>query len=171
MSGASGGKNDPPDKVPSGAWGPNRSRGGPRTGGPSYSSITSINTSVRDSKNILEVRLEKQDGAKFNLTMEETEKLLKRLDILSSELVGVSACPEGRSVVLITLHSTVDVTKFLYKNESYIIKDGVRTTTIRPEGKKEKFVKVTGLHPNTKDQAVIKYLAISGKTSRSVNQL
>ena len=50
----------------------------------------------------------------------------------------------------------------MYKNESYVVKEGVRTTSIRPEGKKEKVVKITGLHPNTKDQAVLKYLSAHG---------
>ena len=68
MSGASGGKDVPPDLTKS-AWGSTRPRGGPGTGGPTYSSITSINTSVRDSKNILEVRLEKQEGSRFNLSV------------------------------------------------------------------------------------------------------
>ena len=131
-----------------GAWGPmTRSRGGPMSGGPSYSSITSINTSVRDTKNILEVRLEKQESSSFNLSMEDTENLLKRLNIDSSHLVGVSACPEGRPVILITLHPSVDITRFIYKNESYVVKDGVRTTAIRQEGKKDKVIKVTGLNP------------------------
>ena len=93
------------------------------------------------------------------------EKLLKRLSIDSSHLLGVSACPEGKPVVLITLHASVDITRFLYRNESYIVKEGVRTTTIRPEGKKEKLVKITGLHPNTKDQAVLKYLTAHGTVS------
>ena len=66
----------PPVKAP---WGPACLRGGPITGGPTYSSIASINTSVGDRKNILEVRLEKQEEAKFNLTILETENLLKRL--------------------------------------------------------------------------------------------
>ena len=77
MSGASGGKkDDPPDLTPAptkSAWGSNRPRGGPGTSGPTYSSITSINTSVRDSKNILEVRLKKQESSRFNLSMEEIE--------------------------------------------------------------------------------------------------
>ena len=96
--------------------------------------------------------------------MEETETLLKRLNIDSSHLVGASACPE---VVLITLHPSVDINRFLYRNESYIVKEGVRTTIIRQEGKKEKLVKITGLHPNTKDQAVLKYLAAHGTVSTS----
>ena len=165
MSLSSGGGKEPPDRNASGPWGPTHPRGGPGASSQTYSSITSINTSKRDNKNILEIKLEKQDHARFNLTMEESEQLLKRLGILSSEVLGVSACPEGRPVVLITLHSSVEVTRFLYKNESYIVKDGVRTTTIRPEGKKEKVVKITGLHPNTKDQAVVKYLSAHGSVS------
>jgi hypothetical protein len=59
----------------------------------------------------------------------------------------------------------VDITKYLYLNESYLVKEGVRTTTIRPEGKKEKSIKITGLHPNTKEQAVIKYQSAHGTVS------
>ena len=61
-----GGNDSQASHVPSyikAPWGPARPRGGP--GGPTYSSIASINTSVRDKKNILEVKLEKQEGAKF----------------------------------------------------------------------------------------------------------
>ena len=166
MSDTSGGKSDPPGNVkpaPSGAWGPNRPRGDSGRHGQTYSSIASINTSVRDKKNILEVKLEKQEGTRFILTQEETENLLRRLDIQSSQLVGASVCPEGRPVVLITLQAGVDLTRFLYRNESYTVKEGVRTTSIRPEGKKEKLVKIIGLHPNTKDQAVLNYLKAHGK--------
>ena len=54
----------------------------------SYSGIASINKSVRDtSKNVLEIRLEKTDRARFSLSMEETESLLVKLGIKSSELV------------------------------------------------------------------------------------
>ena len=148
-----------------GAWGARGKPGDrpPNLGPiPTYSSITSINTSVCDKKNILEVRLEKQLGSSFNLTMLETENLLKRLNIDVSHFTGVSACPEGCPVVFITLHPDVDITRFLYRNESYVVKEGVRTTTIRQEGKKDKVIRITGLHPNTKDQAVIKYLSAHG---------
>ena len=169
MSGESGGGQSPAHRkeTTGGSWGPSStlSRGGPVSGGPSYSSITSINTSVRDKKNILEVRLEKQQGASFNLSMLETENLLKRLSMTSSQFSGVSPCPEGRPVVLITLAPGVDIARFLHRNECYVVKEGVRTTTIRQEGKKEKVVKVTGLHPNTKDQAVMKYLSAHGTVS------
>ena len=155
MSGASGGKDDPPDKS-KGAWGSARPRGVPGTVRPTYSNITSINTSVRDCKNILEVMLEKQEGSRFSLSQEETESLLRRLNIDTSHLLGVSACPEGRPVVLITLHPSVDITRFLYRNESYMVKEGVRTTTITPQGKKGEPVKINGLYSNTKYPAVWK---------------
>ena len=146
-----------------GAWG---SAGGTHGGrAPTYSSITAINTSVRDNKSILEIRLEKQQGASFNLTMKEIETLLTRLGIADSHFDGVSACPEGKPVVLITMKPNVDINKFLYKNESYIVKEGIRTTTIRQAGKKDVQVTVSGLHPNTKDQAVIRYLAAHGKVN------
>ena len=166
MSDTTGGREGPPgNRTPAskGAWGSTHPRGGSSREGPTYSSIASINTSVRDSKNILEVRLEKQEGSKFNLTQEETENLLKRLNIQSSQLLGASVCPEGKPLVLITLQPGVDLTRFMYRNESYTVKEGVRTTSIRPEGKREKLVKVIGLHPNTKDQTVLKYLNAHGK--------
>ena len=133
----------------------------------SYSSITAINTSVRDRKNVLEIRLERQQGASFRLSQLEFETLLVRLGISGSEFEGVSACPEGKPVVLITLSPTVNINRFLYRNESYIVKEGVRTTSIRPAGRKDVLVTVSGLHPNTKDQAVIRYLEAHGKISRT----
>ena len=149
-----------------GAWGSSRRAGGSPGGkSPTYSSITAINTSVRDNKTILEVRLEKQQGATFNLKMEEIETLLTRLGMTDSHFDGVCACPEGKPVVLITMKPNVDIQKFLYKNESYIVKEGIRTTTIRQAGKKDVQVTVSGLHPNTKDQAVFRYLAAHGKVN------
>ena len=55
----------------------------------SYAGIASINTSVRDDKNILEVRLEKSESGKFNLSMSEIESLLVKLGIDSSHFLGV----------------------------------------------------------------------------------
>ena len=122
---------------------------------------------MRDNKNVLEVRLERQQGASFRLSQLEIETLLVRLGIDGSHFVGVSACPEGKPIVLITLHPSVDINKFLYKNESYVVKDGVRTTSIRPAGKKDLLITVSGLHPNTRDQAVVRYLEAHGKVNRT----
>ena len=133
----------------------------------SYSGIAAINKSVRDNKNVLEVRLEKSENARFYLNHIETEGLLTKLGIDSSHFTGVSSCPEGKGVVYITLHPSVNINRFLHKNEAYVLKEGVQTSIIRPAGKKEVSVLVSGLHPNTKDQAVIRYLAAHGKVSPS----
>ena len=133
----------------------------------SYSGIAAINKSVRDKKNVLEVKLEKSENARFHLSNIETEGLLTNLGIDSSHFLGVSSCPEGKGVVYITLHPSVNINRFLHKNESYVLKEGVQTSIIRPAGKKEVSVLVSGLHPNTKDQAVIRYLAAHGKVSPS----
>ena len=97
--------------------------------------------------------------------MEEIETLLIRLGMTESHFDGVCACPEGKPVVLVTMKPGVDISQFLYKNESYIVKEGIRTTTIRQGGKKDVLVTISGLHPNTKDQAVVRYLAAHGKVN------
>ena len=131
----------------------------------SYSSITAINTSVCDRKNVLKIRLERQQGASFRLSQLEIENLLVRLGISGSEFEGISACPEGKSVVLITLNPAVNISRFLYHSECYIVKEGVRTTSIRPAGRKDVLVTVSSLHPNTEDQAVIRYLEAQRQVS------
>ena len=73
----------------------------------------------------------------------------------------------GKPGVLITLNPNVDINRFLWRNESYIVKEGIRTTSIRPAGRKDVSVTVLGLHPNTTDQAVIRYLEAHGKVNRS----
>ena len=95
----------------------------------------------------------------------ELDHLLIRLGIDGSHFTGVSCCPEGKGVVYVTLHPTVNIQRFLNKSESFVLKEGIRTGFIRPAGKKELSVTISGLHPNTKDQAVVKYLAAHGKVS------
>ena len=74
----------------------------------SYVGIASLNTSVRDNKNLLEIRLERRDfNVSFNLVQAELDHLLTRLGIDSSHFTGVSCCPEGKGVVYVTLHHAI----------------------------------------------------------------
>ena len=60
------------------------------------------------------IRLEKQQGASFNMSQLETEILWVMLGIDGSYFKGVTACPEGKPVVLVsTIHPTVNISKFL----------------------------------------------------------
>ena len=132
----------------------------------SYVGIASLNTSVRDNKNLLEIRLDRSDfNVSFNLSQSERDHLLTRLGIDSSHFLGISCCPEGKGVVYVTLHPTVNIQRFLNRSECFELKEGIRTGVIRPAGKKEQSVTISGLHPNTKDQAVVKYLSAHGKVS------
>ena len=132
----------------------------------SYAGIASMNTSVRDKKNLLEIRLERNTtDVSFNLNQEELDYLLSMLGMNSSHFTAVSCCPEGKGVVYVTLDPGIKIERFLKRNECFVIKDGIRTGVIRPAGKKEQSVTISGLHPSTKDQAVIKYLSAHGKVS------
>ena len=76
----------------------------------SYAGIASLNTSVRDKKNLLEIRLERNSpSVSFYLTQDELDLLLTRLGIDSSHFIGVSCCPEGKGVVYVTLHPSVNI--------------------------------------------------------------
>ena len=113
----------------------------------------------------MEVRLENDEKKGCTLNNEEITGLLKRLKIQSTQFTCVQACPERRNVVFITLCPGVDINKFINNNynESYILKPGIRTTTIKHASKKEVQVQVLGLHPDTKDDAVIRYLNAHGQ--------
>ena len=129
-----------------------------------WSSIASMNISKRNKTNTLEVRLENDEGYGCSLSHEEIERLLRRLKIQSNQFSSVQACPERRNVVYITLCNGIDINKFiLNSNESFILKQGIRTTTIKHANKREVNIQVFGLHPDTKDEAVIRYLNAHGK--------
>ena len=83
----------------------------------SYVGIASLNTSVRDNKNLLEIRLERSAfSVSFNLSQVELDHLLSRLGIDSCHFLGVSCCPEGKGVVYVTLHPSVNIQRFLNRN-------------------------------------------------------
>ena len=64
----------------------------------------------------------------------------------------------------ITLVNNIDLNKYTENSiESFILKPGIRTTTtLKHASKKEVNVQVFGLHPDTKDETVIRYLNAHG---------
>ena len=132
----------------------------------SWSSIASMNVSKRNKTNTLEIRLENDEGFGCSLKEEEIERLLRRLKIQANQFTSVQACPERRNVIYITLSTWVDITRFIMSsNESFVLKQGIRTTTIKPVNKRQVNVQVFGLHPDTKDDAVIRYLNAHGQVN------
>ena len=132
-----------------------------------WANIASLNISKRKKTNTLEVRLENETGTGCSLNVEEIERLLRRLRISSNQFSMVQACPERKNVVYITFAPGVDISKFTtFQSESFILKDGIRTTSIRPVGNREVSVTVFGLHPDTRDEAVVEYLNAHGKVNK-----
>ena len=130
----------------------------------SWSSVASLNVSQRNHTNTLEIRLETEDGVQCALSNEEIERLLRRLNIGASDFTSVQAYPERRNVVFITLANNINLNRFTDNHtESFILKQGIRTTTLKHASKKEVNVHIFGLHPDTKDEVVIRYLNAHGK--------
>ena len=106
-----------------GAWGGPTGQGGGGLDVPtksSYVGIASLNTSVRDKKNLLEIRLERNAfSVNFNLAQQELDHLLTRLGIDSSHFLGVSCCQESKGVVYETLHPSVNIQRFINRNECF----------------------------------------------------
>ena len=129
----------------------------------SWSSVASLNLSRRNKTNTLEVRLE-TEGVQCSLNHEEIERLLRRLKIGVSDFTSLQACPERKNVIYITLSSNINLNRFTdNQSESFILKPGVRTTSLKHACRKEVNVQVYGLHPDTKDETVIDYLNAHGK--------
>ena len=64
---------------------------------------------------------------------------------------------ERNNVVFITLANNINLSKFTENSiESFILKPGIRTTTPKHASKKEVNVQIFGLHPDTKDEVVIR---------------
>ena len=103
----------------------------------SWSSVASLNVSQRNHTNTLEIRLETEDGVQCALSNEEIERLLRRLNIGASDFTSVQACPERRNVVFITLANDINLNRFTDNHtESFILKQGIRTTTLKHASKK-----------------------------------
>ena len=91
----------------------------------SYVGIACLNTSVRDKKNLLDIRLEMTEfNVNFNLSHVDLDHLLTRLGKDGSYFLGAGAscCPGGRGVIKVTLHPSVNIQRFLHKNECFEVK-------------------------------------------------
>ena len=90
----------------------------------SWSSVAAVNVSSRNTTNTLEIRLETEQGVQSSLSVEEIERLLRRLSIRSNDFTSLQACPERKNVVFITLVNNIDHThgKHVYYRILLILK-------------------------------------------------
>ena len=90
-----------------------------------------------------------------------------------AQVEGVQICPNGRGVIYITMKKNIDLHQFCRYDAFEVTSTGVRSTIVKPVGKKEVVVSLRGVHPNTRDTVVMNYLSKFGKmvTSKVVHEV
>ena len=118
------------------------------------------------NKNILEVILEKDEKGPFVVSEVDCARLLHKLGLDQRpgvQVDGVQICPNGRGLILITLKDDVLIDDFCRYDVFEVTASGIRSSMVKPSGKREVVVTIKGIHPNTRDSTVLEYLAKFGK--------
>ena len=149
---------------------PTAPTGGAKTAKKSFASVLGSNIPVRDSKNVLEIVLEKDTKGAFNVTEAECAHLMNKLGLDQKPGVHVEEvqiCPQRRGVIFITLKRELEIERFCRYDVLEVSRSGTRAVVVKPAVKREVVVTVRGLHPNTKDTVVVEYLGKFGQVSNS----
>ena len=120
---------------------------------------TNIKWDSRLKRNILEIILDNDNKEFVELNDEVMHRLFMTLGIIKSQVEGYF---RKNNAIKVWLATGINLDRFC-RSESIKIANGIRTKFIRPSGKKEVTVKVSGLDFNTPDSFVIEYLGKFGK--------
>ena len=146
-----------------GGRGPGRGPGG---GGRSWAELLGSSLPSNMNKNILEVCLDKDERGAFDVSDMECSRMMRKLGLdprPGIHVEGVQICPNGRGVILITLMENVQTESFCRHDIFEVTESGIRSTLVKPAGKREVVVNVKGIHPNTLDSTVLDYLSKFGR--------
>ena len=103
----------------------------------------------------------------FDVNDTEVARLLQKLGIsVQNHVEMVQICPLGRNTIQVTLKNNVAIEKF-FNRDAFEVKAGVRVSQVRAAGQREVVLLVKGLHPQTSDALVIKYLRCMGKVDKT----
>ena len=114
------------------------------------------------NKNILEIVLEKDQKGAFIVSDVDCARMMRKLGLDQRpgvQVESVQICPNGRSVILITLKQGVPVANFCRYDVFEVTAAGVRAIHVKPAGKRDAVVTIKGLHPNTRDDGVLNYMS------------
>ena len=150
----------PPDNYP-----PQKSTNPARLG-KTYADKAKMNVRYdqRLKRNVLEIEIVKTDlSEEIDLNQEVLEKLLKNIGIdIISEVEGCQTCYGGKAArVSVLCKAGVAIEKFC-RQESFQVSRGVVTRSIRPAGRQDVTVTVSGLHFNTPDSLIQDYITRFG---------
>ena len=144
-----------------------RGEGGTRSGGGRMSWAERLGSSLPSSlnRNVLEVVLEKDERGAFIVKEEECARLIVKIGLdphPGAQIEEVQICPNGRGVILITLKDNVRIEDYCRYDVLIVTESGIRSSMMKPAGKKEVVVTIKGVHPNTRDSFVLDYLSKFG---------
>ena len=125
----------------------------------------------RLKRNVLDIEVEKKDVKdEMFLTQDVVAKLLKNLGIdIDTQTEGYQVTYGGKSGKIAVLCKTgIDLERFC-REECFEVCKGVMTKTIRPSGRKDITVTVSGLDFNTPDTLVQEYITKFGGSLVSNN--
>ena len=121
---------------------------------------TNVTWDNRLRRNVLEITLEKQEEAFVDLSQEDIHRLFKTLGInIEKEVEGFF---QRNKSIQVWFDNSVNLDRFC-RNESIRVTKNIKTGFIRPAGKKEVTVTISGLEFNTPDTFVMSYLSKFGK--------
>ena len=118
------------------------------------------------NKNILEVCLDKDERGAFVVSDTDCARMMRKLGLdphPGIHVEGVQICPNGRGVILLTLKENVQAENFCRHDIFEVTQSGIRSTLVKPAGKREVVVNMKGIHPNTMDNVVLDYLSKFGR--------
>ena len=144
----------PPDPHQQGA------HGGPQQAGLYSDKLkTNVTWDNRLKRNVLEITLEKEEDNFVDLGAEAIARLFKTLGINISQ--DVEGYFQRSKSIHVWLSNGINLDRFC-KNESIRVTKTIKTGFIRPAGKKEVTVTVSGLDFNTPDTFVMEYIGTFG---------
>ena len=131
---------------------------------------TNVSFSQRLNRNILEIALEKSNRQNLNqdISSDDIANVFRSLGIdITIQLEGYQIQQKGFTIVISAwFREGVNIEKYC-KDISIRVNEDVRTGLIRPSGKPEVTVTITGLDFNTPDTLVIEYLNKFGKVTNN----
>ena len=134
-------------------------------GGRTYSALLSSNLPLSLKKNVLEIVLEKDVRGPFNVSIADCVKMLVKLglDPQPGMIESIQICPNGRGVIYVTLKKEIPIERFCCYDVFEVTQCGIRAVQVKPAGRRDAVVTLKGIHPNTRDDGVLDYLAKFGR--------
>lgn len=134
--------------------------GGNFAGGGLYSDRLKTNVRFDQNlkRNVLEITFDRNVDANYNINEVNVHKLLTKLGInVHSHVQAYQIYPGRQFHMEVWMESGVDLDRFC-KEEIFEVSEGIKTSFIRPAGRKDVTVSIKGIKFNTPDDLVIDYL-------------